>query len=613
MHLLRYVLLGLVLFIFSCTPKQRKENDLINKTINQYHKKVVKAPRDSSWYYLKKSETLLYKDMPDSILQEHAYLNGFYRYKVTKDYDSAFYYYEKALTFSKDTFRFQRELNYYYNLAKYYREQKKYEDALYTLNRFEKILDKDKNLRQLKLLYSEKAILFEKLELYDSVSKYNLKAIDFASKEKKENSIVTYILNEANNLFFYRLKKDKAFKLLDSLSKINFESNYLKYHLFFTRGDFYKYDDYDYLAVKNYKKALSNLVECDSLKIKLYYPQNINRIVNSYLNLGKLDSAKKYILLLKKLNFHIDDLSQRDKLKNDIKFSYFANHDFNKVEKRIDTFYDYLLDNVDKRINAKFSALEKANKNEKALLIAKQKIALKNKSLKQRQLLLLVVLLLFVFALVIFYLGYQKKQLKQSRDTLLMQQRLFRAQMNPHFTSNVLFTIQNLLHQDVQKTENYLVKFSRLLRIIFANSTKDYVSIEDELEALERYLDLQQLRFQHQFEFNLVVDNKIEQDLVKIPPMLIQPFVENAIEHGFKNLDKKGILKIEIHRLDATFLRCKITDNGNGFEGITSDKISSTKLLKELIFKLTGEKVTIISKKGKGVEISFKIPYIFEA
>ena len=608
MRLLKYVLLGLVFFIFSCTPKQRKDNDLINKTINQYHKKVTKVPKDSAWYYLKKSEALLSKDMPDSILQEHAYLNGFYRYKVTKEYDSAFYYYEKALTFSKDTFRFQRELNYYYNLAKYYREQKKYEDALYTLNRFEKILNKKKHYRKLGYLYNLKSLVYENLGLFDSVVSNNQKVIDFAMKEKDKLNYTVSKLNNAQYLFNSG-KKKMAYNILKDFKYKDYYSAFVRNEKF---GDFLIKEKKYTKALNKYLLALEYIKRTPYKAERKYIYKMHNKIIDVLLKKRDTTRIKEYLNPLEENFTSLTNEIKKDYFINKLHYFYLKRKKFDVIKKQLDTTFNFIYKDANNRLNAKFSALEKANKNEKALLIAKQKIALKNKSLKQRQLLLLVVLLLFVFALVIFYLGYQKKQLKQSRDTLLMQQRLFRAQMNPHFTSNVLFAIQNLLHQDVQKTEQYLVKFSRLLRIIFANSTKDFVTIEDELEALHKYLDLQQLRFQHQFEFNILVDKKIEQDLVKIPPMLIQPFVENAIEHGFKNLDKKGILSIEINSLDATFLRCKITDNGNGFEGITSDKISSTKLLKELIFKLTGEKVTIISKKGKGVAISFKIPYIFE-
>jgi len=192
-----------------------------------------------------------------------------------------------------------------------------------------------------------------------------------------------------------------------------------------------------------------------------------------------------------------------------------------------------------------------------------------------------------------------------------MQQRLFRAQMNPHFTSNILFTIQDLILENKEKANKYLMKFSRLLRLNLENSMQNYTLIEKEIEVLSKYLDLQQLRFPDKFDYEIDTNN-LEIDLLSIPPMLIQPFVENAIEHGFKNTDYKGLIKIDLSE-KGKFIFCKITDNGKGLSTSNSKenhRSASTLLIKKLLKNMINQEVVIQNNKTeKGTSVTFNIPF----
>ena len=192
-----------------------------------------------------------------------------------------------------------------------------------------------------------------------------------------------------------------------------------------------------------------------------------------------------------------------------------------------------------------------------------------------------------------------------------MQQRLFRAQMNPHFTSNILFTIQDLILENKEKANKYLIKFSRLLRLNLENSMQNYTSIEKEVEVLSKYLDLQQLRFPDTFEYQINT-NDIEIDFLSIPPMLIQPFVENSIKHGFKNIDYKGIITIDLSE-KGKYIFCKITDNGQGLSNSNKKNnhhSASTLLIKKLLKNMINQKVTIENNKnGRGTSVWFNIPF----
>lgn len=147
------------------------------------------------------------------------------------------------------------------------------------------------------------------------------------------------------------------------------------------------------------------------------------------------------------------------------------------------------------------------------------------------------------------------------------QQQALSAQMNPHFMFNSLNAIQDvLLHKSKVEASGYLTRFARLMRRVLDNSAESKITLSKELEALELYMELEQLRFEDQFEFDLKVEEGIDTATTKIPTLLIQPFVENAIWHGLRlRKEKGGQLQIRLYR-EAGALFCEITDNGVGRE-----------------------------------------------
>ncbi|PKP29765.1 MAG: hypothetical protein CVU00_14405 [Bacteroidetes bacterium HGW-Bacteroidetes-17] len=141
-----------------------------------------------------------------------------------------------------------------------------------------------------------------------------------------------------------------------------------------------------------------------------------------------------------------------------------------------------------------------------------------------------------------------------------------RQQMNPHFIFNTLNSIQYYMYQnDKLSTNNYLTKFSSLMRKILENSQHTAVPLIDELNAVELYLELESIRFKNKFDYSIELDEEIDTLMYKVPTMLIQPYVENAICHGLMHREDKGFLSIDI-RLKPDHLSCIIIDNGIGRE-----------------------------------------------
>ncbi|MEM7187478.1 MAG: histidine kinase, partial [Bacteroidota bacterium] len=258
------------------------------------------------------------------------------------------------------------------------------------------------------------------------------------------------------------------------------------------------------------------------------------------------------------------------------------------------------------------TALKKANENEKLLAQQKQDAEIRNLKLENRT---IVIGISAGFLGVIGLLFYQRRKLKFERQQLQTQQRLLRSQMNPHFTFNTLYAIQNEIKKDQKGASDYLIKFSRLLRLILENSTENYVQLEKELEALRKYMDLQLVGASEKFSYQFHFENMDEDELIFLPPMLLQPFVENSIQHGFGGISYPGKIDIRL-ALEQKFIACTIEDNGRGLTNSNSEVKNSTsiRLISEFIEKATKSKVTMINKSSvnpaeSGVRIQFLIPF----
>lgn len=171
-------------------------------------------------------------------------------------------------------------------------------------------------------------------------------------------------------------------------------------------------------------------------------------------------------------------------------------------------------------------------------------------------LVLLGLMLLFLYAYF-----YQRSHLQQ-KEKMLLQQQLLRTQLDPHFIFNTLAAVQSFVR--LGKTENaikYLHRFSRLLRNSLELSRKDLVLLQDDMDTLEYYLGLQQMRYEDGFTYQIACAEDQQLSAVMLPPMLVQPYVEHAILHGMDVHSGKGHINV-FFQLHADVLHVSITDNG---------------------------------------------------
>ncbi len=172
-----------------------------------------------------------------------------------------------------------------------------------------------------------------------------------------------------------------------------------------------------------------------------------------------------------------------------------------------------------------------------------------------------------------------------------------RAQMNPHFIFNCLNSIQlYTIQNNTEKATEYLTKFSRLIRLVLENSRSERVTLENELETLRLYIEMEAMRFRGKVNFKINIAPTIEQSYIQIPPLLLQPFVENAIWHGLMHKEEGGMIRIDVNQPNDNLLRVEITDDGVGREKAAEYKSKSATQNKSFGMKVTAERIELINR-----------------
>lgn len=194
--------------------------------------------------------------------------------------------------------------------------------------------------------------------------------------------------------------------------------------------------------------------------------------------------------------------------------------------------------------------------------------------------------------------------------------------MNPHFFFNALTTLQKfaLRDNDGQALASNLSKFSNIMRETLESTYKEYVTIEQEIEFLNEYLEVQKIRFPEKFSFTVTADDRIEIDELLIPSMIIQPFVENSIEHGFVGINHSGFIEISFSLKNQEVI-VEIKDNGKGLatEAKESNHVSrASQIIKDRIYLLN---IKLKTKAGfsinnnadnNGVSVKIHLPILYK-
>lgn len=607
----KYFYLLFAVALVACQYKQHKVFTPIHlEQIQHLYQQATQSDHDSSYYYLQKAKGHIqsFSQLPDSILANNDYQFGLYFFEQGQ-LDSASIYFHQAIRYIQDSIQRDIEVDYFKKAWTVYFSQGKYGECISLSQGLKKLIASDDYIRQA-LVHSFDENIFKRKRETTKALESNQLRVDMLSLAGDSIDIYTALISKAAIKSTIRGGLSEAIEILENL--IFKEAILLDDQKRLLFGDYGVYLFYKKAFKKSrdaYLKGLSFIPDI---------PGKRDQFAVSYLNLAEVSmeledyaAAKTYLDSVEALGLrNISEPYLRSMMRYKFMLKTYTEDNVTKVFSYMDTIFNINDETYAIKYNQELYELEKANEKEQIFLAEKQADDIKN---IKRLIGLITLLILFALGMIIAYFMYRQRTYKFEKEGLQMQQRLLRSQMNPHFTFNTLYAIQNQLKKAPEKARDYLMKFSRLLRLILENSTQNYVQVEKELDALKAYLDLQLLRLPSKFEYHIHLHKIEEDDLLFIPPMLLQPLVENSIEHGFTGINYKGKLNISLER-QGKYLSCKIEDNGKGLTTITSSgkQSASTQLISDFLEKTTPAGLSITNKKTEhetGVIVQFLIPY----
>ncbi len=272
-------------------------------------------------------------------------------------------------------------------------------------------------------------------------------------------------------------------------------------------------------------------------------------------------------------------------------------------------------------IQEKIEQLNKVSKHKRELELQAIQIAKEIEISKHKKLVRFLILISIITGLLSWVLWSVYKNEKAKIRQFLNKQELLSSQMTPHFIFNCLSIVQGMvLNKEFEKASKYIAKFSNILKFITKEQTQAFVPIKEEVSSLVDYVDLQNLSTDRKIDFKLHIDESLVEKTL-IPPMLLQPFIENAIIHGFAKDIETPLLNIDFKGFENK-LRCVITDNG---VGLKATEKGPSKSKSSLATKIVSERLAILSKKMRqqfsvtvsdvkqtevtGVEVTLMLPF----
>ncbi len=337
-------------------------------------------------------------------------------------------------------------------------------------------------------------------------------------------------------------------------------------------------------------KANAGLLSPDSIT-----SQRINyKIANAYIAQDKLDEAIPYLERSIVEADGEDDLVVQKDATRKLSEVYRYKGDFSKA---LESYQNYVavVDSLYVRKEQEISRAARFNREiatkqnrissleqERQLSQSKYNLAVTEQQLfqetskKQKWIIYSLALGIVLMTLTAFLYYRSNRQQKLANNLLALKS--LRTQMNPHFIFNALNSVNTYIAKSDERSANrFLSEFSILMRSVLENSEEDFIPLTKELELLELYVKLEHSRFSDKFDFEIDIDEKIDVDAFEIPPMLLQPYIENAIWHGLRYREEKGFLKISVKQLDLDTLEIVIADNGIGRKKSAELKTSNQK------------------------------------
>ncbi|WP_431166614.1 tetratricopeptide repeat protein [Tenacibaculum halocynthiae] len=564
-------------------------------------------------------------------IYSYTLLGRYYRNKTT--YEKAIENYLNALNLSREFKKVNAEIVVLNQIGVVYRRQDKIRSALnyhqFALELVNKIPNPTKDIKISKSV-CENSIG----NIYLKLKQYKL------ALEKFEKAIVTQQeLQDKRGLAINHQNIGFAYQNLEKLDSalVNYNKS-LQYNLENKSriGKVICHNSISNVLILKgeYKKALKYIEEVKVLSEQIGNKFYISRIYNTLgycqIKLGKLDEGKKNVnkslsISLKhgiptNTNKSYEYLSEIYRLKRDFEKAYvFYKKSIVGTHK---TFNDRNILYVNNLINK----YDNEVKNNKIKSLAKENEITKLKLTRNRNILIIALVSIALFG-VLLYAIYGQRLLSNDKKILVLEQEALQNQMNPHFVFNALNSIKLYIINNEQKNAvYYLNKFSKLIRSILESSKTKEVPLSDELKTMNLYMSIENIRFSNEIAYHENIDEGINLDKVKVPPLILQPFLENAIWHGLSS--KKGIKKVtlSVTKVSNDFIQIDISDNGIGREAALRIKKNKSLKRKSIGIELTKQRLQNFTDEFKnsyslvytdltdknnspaGTKVSLKIP-----
>lgn len=514
--------------------------------------KIFLTPNDSIWlpYINKTLEVATKIDFKKGIALSHDRLGVYFQYIASNHYKALENYHKAILVAESEKSLKRYTPGFYGNIAVIYYEQQEYKKAI---NTFRILLDYPEYRTN---CYLNMANAFTELKEKDSASVYFKYAIDGA---KVENNHMILALALSNLSLLHTRNGQHAEALENSEKSLDLVN---EHQLEFLRSSVYANASMAYLANDKYDEAelyATEALKDSSLRDNIYVQKSIwGTLTDVYEEKGDYQKALNAHKTFVKLS---DSLAGEDKkleiAKRDIQFE-----------------------------NAKKQAMAEAE-------IENQKL-IKNGSIIGGSGLLLATLTGFI----LYYRKRNAEALKQEAefDAIVSDTELkaLRAQMNPHFIFNALNSINDFISKnDADSASHYLTKFAKIMRQILETSSQNEIPLDEDLKILELYLQIENMRLKNKFTYSIVVDDDVDVENTLIPPLILQPFIENSIWHGISKKETTGHIQINIKK-ENNMLVCIVDDNGIGRKLGAHDQKSNKNALGT---NITKSRIEIINKK----------------
>ncbi|WP_138434599.1 tetratricopeptide repeat protein [Winogradskyella algicola] len=488
----------------------------------------------------------------------------------------------------------------YSNLGVVYRYQGKYAKAIEYYNKYLDSRKKDNDKLAIARTLGNLGELYIELNKDDIALDYLQEALVYATEMDNKPSMAIINMN-LGNLYLRKKDYDKALVFFNRSLEVSLEINKLDtvtfcYH---NIGEAYFFLDKPIIARNYFEKA----VELNQrIGHKLGLAHNYLGMSQTFIKQKEFRKGLEYALKSKKNGNELESLEIEKKAEYLQSLAYEGLGNYKKAlssHQQYKVLHDSLfsIESLEKiaRLEAEYKykqALDSANIRELKLTKTVQATSQDLQKSQRNYLWAIIGVLLLSILLGAIMFNQKLKNAKSKTQTAIIEQKLLRSQMTPHFIFNSLSVLQGMiLNKEDKKSVQYLSKFSKLLRITLENSRDKTVLLSQELTAVQDYLTLQNLE-NDTYECTILVDNSIDTELFQIPPMLIQPFVENAIEHAFVNMDTNPRIDIKLRYVDKKLV-CTIADNG---VGIDYENGSKRKDKKSLATTITSERLKMLSK-----------------